>query len=81
MPGILWKFFMNKIQIQTLIEHENKKTTNERKIMTTSWILAMGVYAMLGWMFITAEDQRKFDNRMIESGIKNKHEITINDNR
>tara|TARA_Y100000031_G_C7912922_1_gene244674 strand:- start:70 stop:219 length:150 start_codon:yes stop_codon:yes gene_type:complete len=49
--------------------------------MTTSWILAMGVYAMLGWMFITAEDQRNFNNRMIESGVKNKYELTVNDNR
>ena len=49
--------------------------------MTTSWVLAAGVYAFMGWIFMTAEDQRKFDNRMIESGIKNKHEITINDNR
>ena len=46
-----------------------------------SWVLAGCVYAFTAWIFMVADDQRKFDNRMIESGTKNKYEITVNDNR
>jgi len=45
--------------------------------MTASWVLAIGVYAFMGWLFVGAEDQRKFNNKMIENGTMNKYEITV----